>query len=271
MPIINGVFFEQQRGGLCRLHSINGYFGCVKFTPEQFTKYQHAYDIEYKKKFNFETSCKNFDIVTSDQKNIISYILNDHKIYTRYYAVNQLYRKNIKENIIDILKGDWFFVYNESHIFGARRHNKTWYKVDSLNGVGVIDVNSFSNTKNIGFIVPIDIQKEFFHNLVIIKNVLNECLTIEKIKTFLIQKNKERKILGCLEIPLGICMDILETNLLNKKLPKNKMNEFNVIQTRIISYNKFIQQFTNGNYNDINLILAFLPEILFDLVSLNTP
>ena len=155
MPIQNGIFYENQSGGLCRLHAINGYFGDARISQQQFLQYQKDYDAEYKIKFNLDSSCSLFDTITSDQKNIVSHILKKHGIYTRYYALNQLYNKNINVNIIKILDGDWFFIYTESHIYGARRVNNIWYRVDSIGGVTQININSL-NVKNIGFIVPVD-------------------------------------------------------------------------------------------------------------------
>jgi hypothetical protein len=104
------IFYEKQSGGLCRMHSLNGYFGMSKIAPYQFQLYIDDYDKEYKEKYNFDSSCVLFDIVASDQKNIVNFILKRHGIYSRYYALNQLHGKNIKENILDILEGDYFFI-----------------------------------------------------------------------------------------------------------------------------------------------------------------
>lgn len=259
------IYYQPQNGGLCRLHSLNGYFGKEKITVTEFNKYQQEYDTIYKEKFNFESSCKNFDIVASDQKNVVSFILKKHNIYTRYYALNELYGKSTHSHIINILDGEYFFQYNETHIWGCRKKEGLWFRVDSLGGVRPMNINSLSNEKNVGFIVPVDIQKEFFHNLTIIKSILGDNANKTKIKEFLIQKNKEKKIIGELEIPLGICMDILETNLLNNK------GDFSPIKKQVKIYNEFLSQFTNGNYNNIDLILAFLPDTLASLTFLNAP
>ena len=60
-------------------------------------------------------------------------------------------------------------------------------------------------------------------------------------------------------------MDILETNLIKKNDP-----EFLPIKHQVIKYNEFISQFTKGKYNDIDLILNFLPETLYNLTLLKT-
>lgn len=265
MPLQNGIYYQQQRGGLCRLHSLNGYFGKEQISVDDFNKYQQEYDVEYKRKFNFESSCQNFDIVASDQKNVVSFILKKYNIYSRYYALNEIYGKNFQEKIVNILDGEYFFIYNESHIWGCRQRDDKWFRVDSMGGIQPVNINTLSREKNIGFIVPVNIQEEFFRNLEIIKSVLGGNPDKEKIKEFLVQKNKERKIIGELEIPLGICMDILETNLL-----KNNDSEFAPIQEQVKNYNEFLSQFTKGKYNDIDLILEFLPDTLANLTLLQT-
>lgn len=265
------MYYENQSGGLCRLHSINAYFGEAKINENQFNAYMAEYDAEYKIKFNFESSCKNFDMVSSDQKNIIGYILKKHNVYTKFYALNEIYGKSIQENILKFLKGNYFFIYNEGHIYGARRKCESsgdlWFYVDSLSGVRSMNIESLSYEKNIGFIIPVNIQQEFYYNLKIIKCILGNThgKSLENIKEHLIQKNKEKLILGYLELPLSICMDILETNLIKKNDP-----EFLPIKHQVIKYNEFISQFTKGKYNDIDLILNFLPETLYNLTLLKT-
>lgn len=262
MPIQHNIFFQQQIGGLCKLHSINGYFGKDYISISEYNLIQKEYDNIYKQKFNFITSCSDFDMLASDQKNIISFILKKYNIYTRYYSINEIYENDVNEYIINILSGDYFFIYNESHIWGCRLYNDKWYYVDSLRGVNVININKVLFEKNIGFIIPVDIHVEFNRNIKILKNIIEP--NKEKIIEYLIRSNKEKKILGDIEIPLGICMDIFETNLLKKK-----HNEFEIISKVVKKYNCFINKFTKGNYNNIQLILDFLPDILIQLVELS--
>jgi hypothetical protein len=271
MPTQHGIYYQPQIGGLCRLHSLNGYFGKETITRQQFDNYILEYDTKYKKLYNFTSSCESFDVVASDQKNIVSHILKKHNVYTKYYALNQIHGKYINEYIINILKGDWFFIYNESHIYGVRRLNNKWYIVDSMSGVRPININSI-NQKNIGFIVPVNIKDEFYRNIKLIKDILSENnqkeITKEIIKTHLEQKNKEKLILGELEIPLSICMDILDTNLIRTNNKNGKTNCFSEIQKYVNKYNIFLSQFTNGNYNNLQLVLTVTP-ILHALSSLN--
>ena len=89
------LFVEQQNGGLCRMHALNAFFGYAKINSNLFDKYCNEFDKE-NKKYNLTTSCKEFDLINSNQSNIISYILKRHGIWTQYFALNQLYNKSIE-------------------------------------------------------------------------------------------------------------------------------------------------------------------------------
>jgi hypothetical protein len=192
--------------------------------------------------------------------------LKKNDIYSRYYAINEIYRKNSNDYIVIILKGDFFFIYNESHIWGIRRLNNKWYTVNSIGGVSNLNINSVLSQKNIGFIIPVDISKEFYRNLKLIKITLGDKSNIKSISEYLVNQNKNKFILGDLEIPLGICMNILETHYDNKK---NCSIDFFPIKKETLEYNKFLSLFTNGRYNDIKLINEYLPSILNKLSNLS--
>ena len=59
-------------------------------------------------------------------------------------------------------------------------------------------------------------------------------------------------------------MDILETQLIIKKQDE----QFNKIQNIVNKYNKFLTEFTKGNYTNINLILEYLPDIIYSMIVL---
>jgi hypothetical protein len=251
------IYYDPQRGGLCRLHSLNNYFGKLKISDEEFTQYMTDYNIEYKNRYNVDITCQNFDIVSSDQKNIIGYILKKHKIYTRYYAINQLYNKPAKI-ILNILDGDIFFIYNEGHIWNIKKYNDEYYSVNSIGGVNPININTILTQKNVGFIIPVNLKDEFYYSLKKIKEFFNEH-TIEGIQSYLIKQHMEKNILGELEIHLGIVFDILGMD-----------NNLTPIKQNVELYNEFLTKFTAGNYNDINLILEYLPNLISRLIKIST-
>ena len=270
MPIQNGIYYQSQIGGLCRLHSLNAFFGEEKISQSEFNNFQKQYDILNKKMFNIPTSCKSFDIVSSNQKNIVSYILKHYGIYTRYYAINQLQKTNPTEQSLD-LKGSFIFVYNESHIYGARKKGM-WYTVNSMSGVRKTNINSLLRTKNLGFIIPVDIEREYSKNINLIKSSLNiDEISEEKIEAFLVKQHKLKEILGNMEIPLGICVDILDMKLCQKlenNSKKHVIEKYGRLYDIVKVYNHFIALFTNGRYNDIELIKEYLSIIIFGILNL---
>ena len=175
------------------MHALNAFFGHSKISISEFINYQTDFDT-YNKKFNITTSCANYDMISSNQKNIVSHILKYHDVYTHYYAINEIYNKSI-HMILDIIKGDFFFTYTQDHIKGIRRENNSWYYVDSLQGITSCDIFSLLHEKNIGFIIPVCIKKEFFRNVKIIKSIIDKP-DINIITAYIIQKNKEKKNIG---------------------------------------------------------------------------
>jgi hypothetical protein len=245
---------------LCRLHSLNGYFEEPLISQEQFYIYQK----EYKKKFNI--NCVNFDIAGPGQTTLVSYILKQYGIYSKYIALNEIYRKH--NGILALLTGDYFFMYNSDHIWGIRCKNNQWYSVDSISGISPVNLQQLINTKNVGFIIPVNIKTEYYNNIALIKCILpNGINQKEKIINFITQKHSEGRVLDNLEIPISICLDILETNLMFKKNdPKYKQSDFLPIQNQIDQYNIFLSQFRNGRYTDLPLIKKYLVPILIQLL-----
>jgi hypothetical protein len=276
MPVQNGIFYEPQRGGQCRLHSINAFFGSAKINDGQFETYKKTYDGHIKTKFNSEVSCSSYDIFNADQNTIISYILGLHGYATRLSPFNAHYAKPL--NISDI-KGNFFFVFNQGHIWGMRKKENNWYKVDSLSGVTVCSLSSIKNTKNIGMIIPVDMKSEFYRNVNILKKEIFETditpefdikNTREAIKKYIIKANKNKLVLSEIEIPLTIVMDILEMQLQRVPLVSSRYAKpYAPIERLVNVFNEFYPLFTDGNYNDVGLILKYLPTILEELLHLD--
>jgi hypothetical protein len=262
MPINSqtGIFYENQSGGLCRMHSLNAFFGYSKITINDFKQWINIYDTYLKERFNIGTSSAVFDLINSDQTNLVSFILKKHKIHARYYALNTLYRKPLD---IEIINAKFIFVYNAGHIWGIKSVNNKYYKIN--NGVQSFNIQELINMKDIGVLLPVSLKYEWnkkidMINMVINKEGIKSKLDLEKYLQYLHSNNN---VLGCLEIPLGVAMSILETNMSN---PPKK--EFKQIHNLINRYINFLSIFTNGNYNKIDLILKYVPDIIIELVSL---
>lgn len=243
---MNNIYWERQRGGLCRLHSINAYFGKLVYSTDDFWNAVSEFDEIQKNKFGTTTSCRDFDLVNSDQRNIISYILSKHGIYTRYIALN-----NHKNHIDDAIASTSFFVYNEDHIWIMSKRNDQWYKIDSMSGVGLCNPISLSREKNIGMIIPIhDKHKEFMR----LSNKIHE-LVGPDIEHFLREQHLKKNIMGDLEIMLGAIMEILNVQI-------GQRNGFDHIACLLTDYDTFIKQLCTGRYNDIQFLVTHVTKIV---------
>lgn len=264
MPIdpLYGIFYENQCGGLCRLHSLNAFFEGSKLSQDDFQRYISIYDQYIKTRFNIETSSASFDLISSDQTTLVSFILKHFKVHTRYYALNTIYGKNLDA---DITTADFIFIFNSNHIWGIRKKDGTHYTVDSMSGVRPFNINSLRDIKDIGLLVPVSLKKEWEKQIHNINDILDKNIIKNKqqLCEYLIRLHDDKKILGDLEIPIGVSISILETNIRGLSGV-----EFKKIDDLIKKYNLFITTFTRGNYNNIQLILDNIPDIIFDLMSL---
>ena len=264
MPVDSrtGIFYETQSGGLCRMHSLNAFFGHSKITAGDFQKWIAVYDTYLKKRFNISTSSATFDLTNSDQTNLVSFILKRHKVHARYYALNTVHGKTLDP---EVEKAAFVFVYNAGHIWGIRKLNGKHHKVDSMGGVQPFNIQGLRSMRDIGILVPVPLKYEWNKKIDAINAILDkEGVRCKKqLVQYLTRLHKEKEILGCLEIPMGVAMSILETNLSS---PPNL--EFKQITNLVTKYNSFLAKFTDGQYNNLGLILEYTPDLIFELVSL---
>jgi hypothetical protein len=268
MPIDarTGIFYERQSGGLCRLHSLNAFFGRAEITPKAFSAYVKEYDCYLRARFNITTSSASFDLVNSDQTNLVAFILRHYGIHVRYYALNSLYKKPLDP---DILTAPFVFVYDQSHIKGVRRGTPpataAHYCVDSARGVRPYSIQALKTTKNIGVLVPVKSKHEWRAQVDSIRRTLGNARVETKadLVVYLTHLNKKKQVLGDLEIPMGVAVSILETGL-----PARPCEEFRPIEDLVRLYNGFVAQFTRGRYGDLELILRYVPDVIFTLIAL---
>lgn len=249
------IYYEKQKGGLCRLHALNAYFGKHEITQDRFNKFKFEYDIEYKKKYDLPTSCSSFDIVNSDQNNIIGFILRHYGICTRYYAINQMYKKKL-------VVSDFFFIYNPTHIYGCRKVGNMYFTVDSMSGVKPTQLHKLTRQQNIGFIVPVDADVEYNRNRDIIKKEISGFLNPTD---YLITYINKKIPLGNIEVPLSICMDIIYMKLTSENISFDTDENVLGHYLAVSSYDDFLSKFTRGNYLDLQISLMCIKSILFIL------
>jgi hypothetical protein len=290
------IFYENQVGGLCRLHALNAYFGSSLISQSDFQLYIAEYDTYVSSRFNIKgTSSSEFDFTNSDQLNIVSFILRKFNIYTKYYAPNELSDAEFS-NILDKNTYPFIFLFNADHIYGiksigvavdsntfqtASQYTKNnWFRVDSMGGVRQL-YQSDKCLKNIGVMIPIEStdaqKKEWYDNLNTIKRVfvqnnilVNNRLVPQNLIIYLTQLNKTNKILDTLEVPLGTLMAMLEMRLnkIGTNYGRNHIVDIVRIGNLVDKYNKFLAVLTDGNYNNLQLILLEVPGIFADLLSL---
>ena len=282
MPFSHGIFYEHQQGELCRLHSINGFFGESKISIKLFNEFSKKLDKYIRDKFHEESHCLKFDSVSSDHNILVSFILKHYGIYSRYIPLNSLFQKpkQLQKNLDD-LKGNYFFVFSPNHIWGVRYFNNEWYKVDSLTGVNHLQVNTLTNLQNVSFLFPVVPKDEFYRNIKTIQSVIKKNIVdlktnpLNKIKIYLEEINNKHLILGDLEVPLGVTMDILNVvygknkNYLVEECKANfKKKMFNPIEKIIKQYDEFLFQFIPSKYHDKDLKVCYLAEVLLVLINL---
>ena len=241
------IYYERQRGGMCRLHSLNAYLGGPVYSDSMFWEAANEFDISQKNKFGITMSSRSFDLVNSDQRTLISFILRTRNIYTKYVAINT-HEKHVEE----ALESGAFFVFNVDHIWIVKKNKGQWYKVDSIGGIRRINPSQLKREKNIGFMIPIhDLQREF-NNLAdaIHNDVRGDALT------FIQENHANKKILGDVEVYLGAMMDVLRVQLADR-------SGFKAINTLIDRYDKFVQELcTHKRYTDLHFLEKNVPWIL---------
>jgi hypothetical protein len=278
MPVSQGIFYESQQGGLCRLHSINGFFGEAKLSSEQFNEFSKKMDKYIGNKFHEESHCLKFDSVSSDHNILVSFILKHYGVYCRYLHMNSLFQnpKQLQKNLDD-LKGNYFFVFNSVHIWGVRHFNNKWYKVDSLSGVHPFQVNTLVNLRDVSFLFPVVPKGEFYKNVETIQSILRrdiidiEINPLTKIKMYLSEISDKQLILGDLEVPLSVTMDILDVVLEHKVLRSETdfiKDQFKPIDKIIRQYASFLFQFTPNKYHSKDLKVDYLSDVLLVLMKL---
>jgi hypothetical protein len=148
----SNIYWERQRGDLCRLHSINAYFGFKKLDDSDFFNYCSEYDEIIK-----GLKTQGMDGF-SEGRCIISHILD--KLDSKYIFLIPIKSYNGIRNEIDIDRYNklipklWcYFEFNKGHVWINKKINGIWYKIDSISGINRIDSPII---KNNGYLLIID-------------------------------------------------------------------------------------------------------------------
>ena len=154
------IYYEKQRGDLCRLHSLNAYFGYKKFDDSEFFKLCAEYDEEIK---GLKTQVMDG---FSEGRCIISYVLD--KVDNKYIFLIPINSYKNARNFLDINRYNilikhvnCFFEFNKKHVWINKKIENTWHKIDSISGVNRVDAPRIG--KN-GYLLVID-GKVLFNEL----------------------------------------------------------------------------------------------------------
>ena len=122
------IYYERQRGNMCRLHAINGYFGNTILNDNQFFEYCDEYD-----KIIEGLYSRNMDGF-AEGRSIVSYIID--KLDNKYVLLIPIdsytnARKHIDLNrylkIINLLGN--YFEFNKDHVWVNKKIENRWYKI----------------------------------------------------------------------------------------------------------------------------------------------
>ena len=221
------IYQERQRGNMCRLHAINGYFGNTILNDNQFFEYCDEYD-----KIIEGLYSRNMDGF-AEGRSIVSYIID--KLDNKYVLLIPIdsytnARKHIDLNrylkIINLLGN--YFEFNKDHVWVNKKIENRLYKIDSLSGVHEINqINKFQ--KRHGYLLVIDdklLYKELEYYIEYLKKIEHQDLF-----------NDNHEILFCnlYHLLRHIPIDIKSANCIDAKFMeklvvinniKNTLNEF---------------------------------------------
>jgi hypothetical protein len=169
---MSNIYFESQRGGLCRMHSLNAFYGHPLLNEASFAKCLSEFDREYNQMGI--PSCSSWDSIIANQENVIAYFLRiKSKLATIYIPPNyveqtfKLWGVDKLSELVDPLYPK-VFVFNESHIWLVLKQHNKWHSADSLSGIRPTDLEQLGRSKNLGFIIVL--------------GTTNICLALTRIK-----------------------------------------------------------------------------------------
>jgi hypothetical protein len=219
---MNKLYWESQKNGLCRLHSLNAYFGTKKINETDFHKHCQTYNNIIKDKYNEIIESENYDIFPT--YSLVSYIINHYENkYSYFIPFNEL--KNEGKTLKDIVhKSESFFVFNNKHIYTVKFYNKKWYKIDSLSGIIPITFDKLNGNK-MGFIIPRNTNDLHFDEELLTNKIINflKKNNINNIQDVInwFNNNYGNLLLSDLEVWLSHLEQILEKlNKSNRNLTK---------------------------------------------------
>jgi hypothetical protein len=267
------IYYEPQRGSLCRLHALNAFFNRKEIDDARFEEFKTEYIATISKNPAYAAMNCDSDFLYLSTDSFVAHILKYHyNTYTRtifpqsYSKTTPIAHTLQNPQLIDKLtKCDFIFTMSPDHIYGYRmcetfglpNPHFTLHKVDSLSGVSQVAtaeskhklIEKFiqiASSANLSIMFPIDIAAELIEETRRFKSIIGEYKTPEAYFNAL----PKGITLGAIEIPLNTLIDIIKyrIHILEKSTPTP-------YQTTII------QKF--------NLLLAPYDSLMLDPSNLN--
>tara|TARA_B100001093_G_C26769281_1_gene989305 strand:+ start:882 stop:1556 length:675 start_codon:yes stop_codon:yes gene_type:complete len=147
------MYWERQKGNLCRLHALNAYFGYQRLNETDFFSYCDEYDSLIP-----GLNSRSMDGF-SEGRCIINYIIGKiDNVYSLTIPINSYSdsREYIDiEHYTNTLRTcSFYFEFNKGHIWLNKKKDNMWYKLDSITGITHID----PHLKNNGYIIVFNKQ-----------------------------------------------------------------------------------------------------------------
>jgi hypothetical protein len=256
-------------GGMCKLDVINNYFGRSRYNDIDFNRLyieliEHTVSMGMNIPFDME-----YDYITQDQHNIITYILNKSNIPTIYVSIGNMYQFTKERNILNLNKyateSKAVFCFDKNHIwlYKLQTDNK-WITMDRGSRHMTNDFDTvFSNT-SYGFIFTLTEhqQKEeiLFQVNTIISYLHTNNLTLDTL-SLIANTVYPTHLLSGIEVNIGIINKLLQLT--------TSINETNILINNInINYGTFIKTF-NTDIHNTDEIIPLLQLIIKDVLTIN--
>lgn len=263
MDLNRDVYVEKQRGGLCRLHAINAFFGREELSEDDFNMYCGQYDKFYE---NISMpKAKDWDAVVANQENLIAFILKRKLGMGVIFAPPNHVKETLEQwqakSILDLIDPslERFFMFNASHVWVVLKANNKWKRVDSLSGIQNVNLQAVTSIENHGFmtVLPPKAMRSALLNIRHrIKDMIYDVIGAKTVFGFYTQKDitqfvdtelQARRGISKFELPLCSFYHILLL-LYPRHISKQAFDSFFV---------KYQQKPSN-----LSMIMRFVPPLL---------
>lgn len=140
------MYFEKQRGGLCRMHALNMFYQEEKYTDETFKNLQEEYDLKHKQ-FN-DSSCVDYDAMISTQESILVYSLKQNGYFCETIECTASTSIDTIQSLMDDeLRA--IFIMTKDHVHLIKYMNDKFYEFNSLKRQPIIIRSLHSTLTNL--------------------------------------------------------------------------------------------------------------------------